>query len=69
MDTDLRSYARIVKQEVPAFASEHDMIHLLKYETVILSDPDECKRLGILTEEVITEPIMDNGTEEDSNDS
>ena len=60
LENDLSSYATIVKQEAPAFASEHDMIHLLKYETVILSDPDECKRLGILTEEVLTEPIMDN---------
>lgn len=55
LEKDLRSYATIVEQEAPAFAAEHDMIHLLKYETVILSDPDECRTPGILTEEAMEE--------------
>ena len=49
LEADLENYAKIVKKEAPAFAKEYDVIDILKHQTVIITEPSEGLRLGILT--------------------
>ena len=49
LDTDIAAYAAIVEKEAPAFAKEHDLLHLLRYETVILTKFEDFFRTGILS--------------------
>ena len=43
-------YASIVKKEIPSFCKTHDIMDILKHQTLILTDNIECKRLDIITE-------------------
>ena len=48
LESDLKNYAAIVAKEIPAFCRDYDIDDVLKNQTVIVSDPDEAQRLGIL---------------------
>ena len=50
LESDLENYASIVKKEIPSFCKTHDIMDILKHQTLILTDNIECKRLGIITE-------------------
>lgn len=49
LEADLENYAKIVEKEAPAFAKAYDVLDVLKHQTVIITDPSEGIRLGILT--------------------
>lgn len=50
LDSDLKNYAAIMEKEAPAFCKKYDIMDILKHQTVILSEKNECIELGILTE-------------------
>ena len=49
LDSDLESYAAIIKKESPAFCEVYDIIEVLKNQTVIINSAQEGISLGILT--------------------
>lgn len=50
LEADLENYAKIVRTEAPAFCAAYDIIDVLKNQTIIITNAEEGRRLGILTE-------------------
>lgn len=48
LESDLKNYAAIIKKEAPAFCEKYNIMDVLKYQTVIISEQRECAELGIL---------------------
>lgn len=63
LESDLKNYVKIVEKESPAFVREYDVTGILKHQTVIITDPSEALRLGIITPPAGADEQSGNRTE------